>query len=161
GIVALTTGCDQLAGNGGSSGNGAGPNDTPAPAPARTEFTEESDSLAAAIARARESAEEARLSWQGAPPEDHARWWVKWAAPTQTGGVEHVWIQPDKWSAFRLEGTLTSTPTRELACGRTLGDRVSFPADELSDWLFVVDPGPPPLHRGGFTIDALDDAFGP
>lgn len=150
-------GCDGRAAPMGDAGGGHATDARPSTAPAMTAFDRQVADLEAAIAAARASADDARAMWRDAEAAERARWYVKWAAPTTTGGVEHVWIQPDNWSAYRIEGTLASEPTRALASGRARGGRVSFPAEELSDWLFVVDDGPNAAYRGGYTIDALDD----
>lgn len=148
--------CEPIGTGDDSDGETSQP-DTPAQAPALTMFDDTVDDLAQATLDAQRTAEEARVQWEGSTAEQRPRWWVKWAAPTVGGGVEHVWLHPDKWTMFRIEGRLTSTPTRALECGRTLGERVSFSVDEMSDWLFVVNEGPPPVHRGGYTIAALDE----
>jgi uncharacterized protein YegJ (DUF2314 family) len=117
---------------------------------------DEDDELARAIARARATAEDARRRWEAASPQQRAHWAVKWASPTVTGAVEHVWVRPIRWSAFRIEGILDSPPLRELACGKSPGDAVSFPIEELSDWLHSPDGDFSGRREGGFTIDALD-----
>lgn len=122
--------------------------------------------LAAAIAQARASAGEARQRWAAAAPQDRSRWSVKWAAPTVDGRVEHVWVQPANWSGFRIEGLLASQPINELACGKTLGELVSFPSDELSDWIHdtTVNESPPSsgarTFEGGFTVKLLEQRYG-
>jgi uncharacterized protein YegJ (DUF2314 family) len=116
--------------------------------------------LAAAIERARSTAEQARQRWR-ADPDGRGSWAVKWAAPTVEGGVEHVWVRPLSWSRFRIEGRLASPPQAELACGRGAGDLVSFPAEELSDWLHLLDGIADGRREGGFTIDALRQRYGP
>jgi uncharacterized protein YegJ (DUF2314 family) len=116
--------------------------------------------LAAAIERARSTAGRARERWQ-ADPKGRDAWAVKWAAPTVGGDVEHVWVRPLAWSRFRIEGRLASPPQAELACGRQAGDLVSFPAEELSDWLHLLDGTLDGRREGGFTIDALERRHGP
>jgi uncharacterized protein YegJ (DUF2314 family) len=115
--------------------------------------------LAEAIERARASAEQARRRW-GADPAGGGTWAVKWAAPTVGGGVEHVWVRPVSWSRFRIEGRLASPPQAELLCGRKAGELVSFPADELSDWLHLADGTADGRREGGFTIDLLEQRHG-
>jgi uncharacterized protein YegJ (DUF2314 family) len=150
----------------------AGP-EAPAPEPARepsaawrtleesAQVAIEDEALAAALeeasARARRSAEDARGRWQALEAEARAQWAVKWAAVTTDGGTEHLWVLPLTWSAFRIEGVLLSPPRRALRSGRTAGDTVAFPAEELSDWVRI---GPDGSREGGFTIDVLEEHLG-
>jgi uncharacterized protein YegJ (DUF2314 family) len=115
--------------------------------------------LAEAIDRARASAEQARRRWLADPTRGDA-WAVKWAAPTVGGGVEHVWIRPVTWSRFRIEGRLASPPQAKLLCGREAGELVSFPAEELSDWVRLADGAMAGRREGGFTIDLLEQRHG-
>ncbi|MHC4210936.1 MAG: DUF2314 domain-containing protein [Planctomycetota bacterium] len=115
--------------------------------------------LAEAIDRARATAEQARRRWQ-ADPAGGDTWSIKWAAPTAGGGVEHVWVRPLSWSRFRIEGRLASPPQARLLCGRKAGELVSFPAEELSDWLHLLDGTTDGRREGGFTIDLLEQRHG-
>jgi uncharacterized protein YegJ (DUF2314 family) len=115
--------------------------------------------LQAAMARARETAGDARARWAAADPDARARWSIKWAAPTEDGHREHVWVTPLVWGPHRIEGVLTSTPTRLLLGAYTEGDYVGFSSGELSDWLY--DPGSASASReGGFTVQVLERRFG-
>lgn len=116
--------------------------------------------LQRAMRHARATAEQARLQWMRAPLEHRQRWSIKWAAPTASDGVEHVWIQPRHWSAFRIEGVLLNQPIENLACGKLSGDLVSFPAEELSDWLHLTTNDPHAAYEGGFTIAAIEKIHG-
>ncbi len=117
--------------------------------------------LAAAIARARSTAGDARQRWATDSAADRrSRWAVKWAAPTTEGGVEHVWIRPTSWSHHRIEGWLASPPQSPLACGRIAGELVSFPAEELSDWVHFTDGTIEGPRQGGFTIELLQRRHG-
>ncbi len=156
------------------------PNDshpTPPPDTAKSLWQNENDSevvaiphesddkeLVAAIAEARRTADAARTRWTAASPDERNRWSVKWAAPTANDEVEHVWVQPINWSAFRIEGILLSKPVAELANARTLGEIVSFPIDELTDWLHFTSSNPNPTsadpHEGGYTVKLLEARFG-
>ncbi|MHC4446647.1 MAG: hypothetical protein ACYSXF_02415, partial [Planctomycetota bacterium] len=80
--------------------------------------------LVAAIRRARDTADAARQRWLETPPTQRDRWAVKWRAPTADGGVEHVWVRPVRWSRFRIEGVLASTPRGELDSASVLGELV-------------------------------------
>lgn len=153
--------------------------------------------LTAATQEARQTAETARQRWQAASETDRPNWSIKWAAPLARGesakqkaqspasdvrglepaeAVEQVWVQPVTWSAFRIEGVLASKPVSELACGKAFGELVSFPIDELTDWLHIlptpaagsdIAPGPnatqPAIaqaREGGYTIKALESRYG-
>src|SRR5690349_19897978 len=96
--------------------------------------------LRAAMEQARSTAEQARQKWLYTAADDRPRWAVKWAAPlaghaaatmSSAERTEHVWVSPVHWSPFRIEGVLASTPVNDLACGKHLGELVSFPIEEL------------------------------
>ena len=120
--------------------------------------------LADAVAEARSTADEARKRWQSATEQERSHWAIKWAAPTVDGNVEHVWIKPIlAWSKFRIEGRLANQPTVELVCDKTLGQAVSFPIEELSDWVLMIEGAgeeAEPTHEGGFTMKLLEQRYG-
>lgn len=118
--------------------------------------------LADAIAQAQSSADEARKRWQNATNQQRNQWAIKWAAPTVDGNIEHVWVKPIlAWSKFRIEGKLANQPLAELACDKTLGQSVSFPIEELSDWVFMTEGSDDEaLREGGFTIKLLKQRYG-
>lgn len=113
----------------------------------------------AAIAQARATAEDARIRFAAASRKDRDRWSVKWASPTVDDDVEHIWVSPINWSPFRVEGWLASEPVQELACGKKFGEIVSFPIEELSDWVCFTGPTPEPdmdgPFEGGYTMKVL------
>ena len=118
--------------------------------------------LQAAIEQARRTADEARSRWLTARQSERGNWasnWaIKWAAPTLDGGIEHVWVRPTHWSEFRIEGVLDSQPLHQLECGRTRGEVVSLPIQELSDWIHAPqgDFARVEGREGGFTLAVLD-----
>src|SRR5687768_4926958 len=67
---------------------------------------EDDRELQEAMRQAQATADQARERWLSETPELQQRWSIKWAAPRAEGGVEHVWVQPQHWSAFRIEGVL-------------------------------------------------------
>lgn len=150
----------------------AQPQEQPKPSPwqitdgaARIALASEIDDyeLADAIAQAQASADEARKRWQSATNQQRNQWAIKWAAPTVDGNIEHVWVKPIlAWSKFRIEGRLANQPLAELACDKTLGQSVSFPIEELSDWLFLAESADEEesLREGGFTIKLLQQRYG-
>ena len=114
--------------------------------------------LARAIDRARSTAQDARRRWTAETADRRRQWAVKWAAPTQTGGVEHVWVVPTTWTRDRIEGWLSNPPQRPLECGRTAGELVSFTPDQLSDWMRLEPLGG--KREGGFTVKLLEERYG-
>ena len=126
---------------------------------------DDDEALAAAIARARETAQQARLRWLDTPPEEKQTWAIRWAAPTADGGIEYLWVEPINWSHHRIEGRLANPPQRELACGKGLDQLVSFPIEQLADWIDMAEgdgdlPPPDDTLQGGFTVRLLADRYG-
>jgi uncharacterized protein YegJ (DUF2314 family) len=128
------------------------------------------EALAAAIARARETAEAARLAWHAKPPTDRSGWAIRWAAPTADGGLEYLWVEPINWSRHRIEGRLANPPQRELACGKGLDDLVGFPVEQLADWIAPPgeglsgaaseENGAGAALAGGFTVRLMEQRHG-
>jgi uncharacterized protein YegJ (DUF2314 family) len=121
------------------------------------------ESLQAAIKQARAEAPAARERWQVSDPADRERWSVKWAARTVDQSIEHVWVRPVNWSPFRVEGVLATSPITELECGKSSGELVSFPIEELTDWMRDTGRTDAEGHaviEGGYTTKALTDRFG-
>jgi uncharacterized protein YegJ (DUF2314 family) len=172
--IALLTGCDSRDDAGSNPGNQNSQPKIDSPAAWRVENSstivanpqEMNDrELSAAIAQARATADEARTRWLADDPAHRDRWAIKWAAPTADDRIEHVWVQPVNWSLHRIEGILTSEPINELTSGQKRGDLVSFPIEELSDWVhYVSDPKGPAdnrdLNEGGYTMKVLKDRYG-
>ncbi|HWB19192.1 MAG TPA: DUF2314 domain-containing protein [Phycisphaerales bacterium] len=115
--------------------------------------------LAVAADRARTSADQARVKW-ASQPSQRDRWAIKWSAPTLEGAPEQVWVVPVNWSEFRIEGRLVTDPIRTLECGKSQGDIVSFPANELVDWVYLADGKPDGQREGGFTLKVLEERAG-
>jgi uncharacterized protein YegJ (DUF2314 family) len=118
------------------------------------------EQLARATAQARATLEQARQRWQRSGEIERRKFAVKWAAETAVGGVEHLWVRPLTWSAFRIEGTLLSPPTTTLLSGKQAGDFVSFPIEDSSDWVYLHSGDPSGLRDGGFTLDVISRQFG-
>jgi uncharacterized protein YegJ (DUF2314 family) len=119
---------------------------------------EDDPALEAAIARARQTAEDARRRWQNTPPTD------RWSAPTAEGSIEFLWVEPINWSQHRIEGRLANPPQHELACGKGLDELVTFPIEELVDWMHISADGASPAEGadkgGGFTVRLLEERHG-
>lgn len=111
--------------------------------------------LSAAMEESRATVADARKRWEHAPPNDRTHWAVKWAAPLETGEVEYIWVRPEHWSPFRVEGVLLSEPINTLRDDIARGEHVSFPAEELCDWAHVVAGTTPLVIEGNFTEAAL------
>ncbi|MDY7107260.1 MAG: DUF2314 domain-containing protein [Planctomycetota bacterium] len=128
------------------------------------------EALAAAIARARATAERARLRWRATPTDEREGWAIRWAAPTADDGLEYLWVEPIHWSRHRVEGRLANPPQRELACGKHLDDLVSFPIEQLADWIAppgegISEPGDAEraageTRTGGFTVRLMEKRYG-
>ncbi len=48
----------------------------------------------------------------------------------------------------------------ELASGRGLGETVSFPVEELSDWAYLLQGRIDGEHDGGFTVELFERRYG-
>ncbi len=118
------------------------------------------DELQAAINVALASAAQERENWQYSNPQQKQRWAIKWAASTADDRIEYVWVRPVQWSAYRVEGVLANTPQNELTCNKTLGEYVSFPVEEMADWIrFLSDDFSGP-YEGGYTLEVLTNRYG-
>jgi uncharacterized protein YegJ (DUF2314 family) len=130
----------------------------------------EDEALATATARAQATAEAARVRWRDATPEARRGWAIRWAAPTADGRIEYVWVEPINWSRHRIEGRLANPPQRELTCGKRLDDLVSFPIEQLADWVAPpagpiagadeTDHGAADDLTGGFTVRLMEERYG-
>lgn len=125
------------------------------------------NALVEATRQAQQSLEDARKRWAVAKPAERSLWAVKWAAPLRIDPdsrsprtIEYVWVQPVNWSPFRIEGVLLSTPTSPLDCGRSRGEIVGFPIDELTDWMHVASEAPDAAFEGGFSVKVLEARYG-
>lgn len=117
--------------------------------------------LAAAVAEARSTLEPARERWAAEQAADAAgHWSLKWAAPTATGTTEYLWVEPIRWSPFRVEGRLASAPREPLACGKGQDEPVQFPIEQVVDWVRYEGRGFSGMRQGGYTMDALARVFG-
>lgn len=116
--------------------------------------------LEEAMAEARNTAFGQSETWRNTRPELQDRWAIKWAAPTAEDRVEYVWVRPVSWTRHRIEGILANSPQNELACAKTLGEPVSFPAAQLADWLHFQTENFEGPYEGGFTVSILNERFG-
>ena len=169
--LAMLIGCERSAPSADTAGAPATRSpETAAPSPWRTgdgdaplialPADEPDEALEAAAAEARLAALGARERWSLLGEGSRRGWFIKWAAPTEDGGREYLWVEPLHWSEFRIEGRIASEPQRALAWSRARGDTVGFPAEELVDW---IAPGPGELgtpKRGGFTVKELEARYG-
>lgn len=126
-------------------------------------IAEDGEDLRDAMQAARDTLADANSRWAAADEADRDRWALKWAATSEDGATtEYLWVFPITWSAYRVEGTLASQPSAAIA--RAKGDVVSFPAEEIADWIHTLD-GPVHTHfdgrrEGGFTVAVLQDRYG-
>ena len=76
---------------------------------------------------------------------------VKHPFPTKNGGNEHIWIGITEIADGRITGTIDNEPIAPI--GHEIGDRVTFPIGEISDWLIMTE-GTQEM-TGGFTIKVM------
>ena len=93
-------------------------------------------------------------------PEQKKRWAIKWAAPTAEDQIEYVWVRPVAWSSHRIEAVLANTPLNELMCGKTKGDYVSFPIEQMADWIRFLSDDFQGHYEGGYTLKILTERYG-
>lgn len=60
------------------------------------------------------------------------------------GGWEHIWVDNLKVDGNRISGTLANAPEQE---GHRLGERVSVPLADVSDWAYRAPDGVMQGHR--------------
>jgi len=177
-IVALAT----LASIGACDDNASSPSFSPAPAPASppetssrwtplgpSEFAVGLDAPDAvrrvelAMAEARRTLDDARRRW------DHDRitradapitWLLKWRTPVGENEFESLWIAPERWNEFRVEGRLVSTPVRTDVLERRANDLVNVPAEEIVDWLRIEETTTGVQREGAFTERVLREIYG-
>ncbi len=154
-------GCEPPAGSG-SGGTSTAPEDVqPSPRAAENGVFDASatDALAtamdAAMEQGRATLPDAQARWADQSPVMQERWSVKWAWPAVGGGTEYVWVTPVRWTAFRIEGTLTNAPVDEHDPPHEQGDLVSFPVSEAVDWVHWPTGDVSGSFEGGFTIEAF------
>jgi len=112
--------------------------------------------LEQAAAQARATVDEARTQWLATPEVQRGNWAIKWAIELENGSIEHVWVQPLHWSAFRIEGLLLSDVLTESDDAYTRGQLVSFPVEQLTDWVYQSNGE----RRGGYSMRVLEDQYG-
>ena len=115
------------------------------------------DELEAAMSVARASAADERENWHYSSPEQKKRWAIKWAAPTAEDQIEFIWVRPVAWSSHRIEAVLANTPLNELAGGKTKGDYVSFPIEQMADWIRYLNDDFQGEYEGGYTLKLLTE----
>jgi len=118
------------------------------------------NALAESIEEAQRTAHEAREQFNKALPHERVRYALQWMARTVDGSREFVWVRPVEWSPFRIEGVLLSQPTGELEVGAVPGELVSFPIEELADWVILDDNHPGTAVKGATTLNAIEQRIG-
>jgi uncharacterized protein YegJ (DUF2314 family) len=83
-----------------------------------------------------------------ASPEEGAFYSIK-ARFEEGSAVEHIWLVEVAREAGGISGVVNNEPLSITSVA--LGQRVTVPAESVSDWLIVRDG----RYRGGFTIRAL------
>jgi len=116
-----------------------------------------------AMNRARETAAEARNRFDESTAVERRRWLIKWAhGATSSDGLsddetEYLWVRPISWSEFRIEGVLLNAPLQDEFAP---GDIVAFPAEELADWVYLVEGTFDGAMQGGYTVVVLEQEYG-
>jgi len=77
---------------------------------------------------------------------------VKYAAPIKGGGDEQIWIMVTALASGAISGTLGNAPVEDI--GLKLGDAVTIPTSDITDWLFTDGP----TMTGGFSVATLRNA---
>jgi uncharacterized protein YegJ (DUF2314 family) len=118
------------------------------------------DELSDSIEEAQKSAPQAQQQFATALPHERLRFLVLWMAPTADGSREFVWVRPVTWSPFRIEGELLSQPTAPLEAGSTAGDSISFPIEQLADWIIFESSRPGQPAQGAATLSEIEKRVG-
>lgn len=111
------------------------------------DYASDDAAMEAAIAKARASLPDF-LAKAAKSDLSQGGWLVKWAHPVP-GGNEHIWVQLTHVSGRQIEGVLANVPNRFPG---QIGDAVSVPRSEVSDWSFTSDDGR--LH-GNYTTRVM------
>jgi uncharacterized protein YegJ (DUF2314 family) len=74
------------------------------------------------------------------PPPQAGEFGIKYPL----GGWEHIWVENLRRNGDRIVGTLANAPQQE---GHRLGERVSVPLAEISDWAYRAPNGVMQGHR--------------
>src|SRR5262249_2973730 len=83
------------------------------------------------------------------PALDDAAVKVFFPNPQDPRTGEHMWVNEVDFNNNEMRGTLANDAG--WLPGLSAGDRVTFTADRVSDWFFVVDG----VAHGGFTIKVV------
>ena len=62
---------------------------------------------------------------------------------------EHIWLSSVEYKQGVFSGRIDNLP--EIVTSLSLGDRITVPKDEISDWMYIEDG----KLVGGYTIRAL------
>ena len=118
------------------------------------------EELAPLIAQAQKTAPAAREQFNDSLPHEQLNFLVLWQTRTTDGSREFVWVRPVSWSPFRIEGDLLSEPTATLESGGLPGELVSFPVEELADWVILDANIPGRAAKGAATLSAIEQRVG-
>ena len=111
--------------------------------------------MSAAIARAQGSLETFRAAL-AAPPADAKSFSVKVGFAWGTkGDREHIWLTEPQLDASSVTGTINNEPVDVTTL--KLGQSVSAPLKDVSDWMYVEGG----VLRGGYTLRVLLDKMAP
>ncbi|QQO10432.1 DUF2314 domain-containing protein [Breznakiella homolactica] len=87
-----------------------------------------------------------------APEKDEYNFQVKYPFETDPGGnflSEHIWLRDISFENNKFSGVVSNVPL--YISGLSIGDRVPFYIDDISDWMYMKDG----KIRGGLSIKYL------
>ena len=116
-----------------------------------TTVSDDDPKMNAAIAKARSTVNQMIDALKS--PNGKSGFSVKMVFTDSTGG-EHMWVQPVRFAGGKFTGELANEPGRVKSV--KIGQKVSAPPDEISDWMFVENG----KLVGGYTLRVLRDTLG-
>jgi len=114
----------------------------------------EDTAMNAAVFRARGSLPQFKAAL-ASPPPGSSGFAVKVAFPYGSDNREHIWLLEPSFSNGQVSGVVNNEP--EFVSTIKLGQRVSQPEAQLSDWMYVREG----VLQGGYTIRAALDSLSP
>lgn len=119
------------------------------------EVHETDPEMNAAIAEARRRWPEFAAAFAGRKKGDS--FLAKYPFATTEGPLEHIWLEVTEITADQqVIGNINNEPYGHI--GHKLGDRVTVPSREISDWAYTRDGSK--IIEGGFTIKVMEKREG-
>lgn len=114
----------------------------------------EDPGMTAAIAKARATLEGFKTALGERKPGTE-RYAVKVGFPYGDGDREHIWVKDPVFAQDKVSGRVMNQPVDVQNI--KLGQRVSAPAEDISDWMYVEGG----VLRGGYTMRVLLEKMAP